>query len=270
MGQTHVTNRHSNSYSSIKEPDGITVSQESGFHAPSVFMQVGQMKKIHTLRLSAKLFSATINRTYLRTSVTLAILAVTSSPLSAHAQDKPSARFKFAPQYYPLEQPRLPRANYGSNVHFPQRNLQSVTSVKAGSVPNVNSMLGFNPSFIAQSTNTNVAWQSPALPVIPVQQPVRSAQPHSLPAFKGPRSISPQSAKPSVSKTISAQLLSSRKQPALNAKQMNSSSKPQRRPANPTKILKYDNGMFDPSSTHPGLYSQDSHATTTLSGKVLR
>jgi len=230
------------------------------------------MKKIHTSRLiSAKTLSTIIRHTYFKTSVALAVVALASSAPSAHAQDKPSARFKFAPQYYPLEQARYPRTHYGTYVHFPERNLQTPTSVKAGSVPNVNSLFGFNPSFMVQSANTNVAWQSPALPVIPVQQPVYTANTQSLPAPTAPRSSSIQSEKPVVSKTVSAKLSPSRKQPALNAKPMNSSRQPNhQRPSKPAKILKYDSGMFDPSSTHPGLYSNDSHATTTLSGKVLR
>lgn len=244
--------------------------EECDFHTPSVFMQVGHMKKIHSLRSNtAKLLSIVIRHTYLKTSVALAVVAFASSAPSAYAQDRPSARFKFAPQYYPLEQPRFPRANYGSNVHFPESNRQTPTSVKAGSVPNVNSLFGFNPSFMVQSANTNVAWQNPALPVIPVQQSVYTAHTQSLPT--APRSSSLQNEKPVVSKTVSAKLSPSRKQPALNAKPTNSSRQPyHQRPSKPAKILNYDNGMFDPSSTHPGLYSIDTHATTTLSGKVLR
>jgi hypothetical protein len=230
------------------------------------------MKKIHSLLSNTAKFQSTVIRhTYLKTSVAIAVLTIASSAPSVHAQDKPSARFKFAPQYYPQEQARYPRTHYGTNVHFPERNLQTPTSVKAGSVPNVNSLFGFNPSFMVQSANTNVAWQNPALPVIPVQKPGYAAHNQSLPEPRAPRSSVRQSEKPVVSKTASAGVSPSRKQPGLNSKPTNSSRQPNdQRPAKPAKILKYDNGMFDPGSTHPGLYNTDSHATTSLSGKILR
>lgn len=217
------------------------------------------------ISVSAKLFRGT----NLKLSVAIATIALCSTS-PAHAADPQGARFKFAPQYYPLEQPRFPKARYGTDVHFPACNQPTNTSVRAGSVPNVHSILGINPSFIGQSRNTNVAWQTPAPHAIPAKQLTFNAQPPSLSAPTARLAQPDYESKSFATNKVSARLSSPAGKHSFAAKPSGApNNTAHRQRAKARKILKYDNGMFDPSSTNPALYVSNSRATTSLSGKVL-
>lgn len=225
------------------------------------------MNTLIPTRLIAKILSIILRHSNLNTGVAIAVIAIASATPAA-AADPQGARFKFAPTYYKLEEPRMPRTHYGTTVRFPEQNQQSITSVKSGNVPNVQSLLGFNPNFIAPTTNTNVAWHNPAPHVVPQ---VNVPHPQSLTAPTAQIAPSSHGMKPLAMQQVSARLVPPRSKPGLTVKQKTSSSKAvHQHSVRPAKVLKYDNGgMFDPSSTHPGLYASNSHATTSLSGKIL-
>jgi hypothetical protein len=211
------------------------------------------------------------------------ILGVISSSEPASAQ---GARFRFAPQTYPLEQPRVPRANYGTNVHFPApRNLSTVQS---GAVPNISTLFGFNPNFMAPSNQTHVAWNNSAPPVVPPQ--ARNAPRQYALTAPGSvrenldfgsiplaRKVPKQSNFPPRElerRTTATQHVSARlSSPAWSKSAVQKSvakraSNP--RPAKPKQILHYDNSIFDATATNPTNFSSGLRTRAEVNGHVIR
>jgi len=80
--------------------------------------------------------------------ITLAFITLAAGLASMQAADAQGARFKYAPQYYKLEETRTPKSNhYSGPAH----------SVKSGAVPHGMSHLGIDPAMLAKKAAPSVA-----------------------------------------------------------------------------------------------------------------
>lgn len=212
-------------------------------------------------------------------ALTLSIISVAAAVAAsapAQAQEGPQAggaRWHFAPNYYKIEQPNLPR---GYNAPAP-------ANVRSGAVPG-KSMLGLDPGYLAKApapmpaplvrNTTSVAAvplkSSPleafqkafGKPISAAPTPMIASAPQSLPPI-------PAAAAPSASRSVSARPIHRspiRATSGLNGKLLT----PQHRPAPAQAVANYGSFGFTPGPMVPTSGSTGSGASTSVSAKLYR
>jgi hypothetical protein len=137
-------------------------------------------------------------------TILIASASFSLQPASAQQRQERGARFPFAPNIWKLEEPRIPKENYGMSGHPMRSDLD-------GKVPHGPSFLGFDPQLLARPvvrpiapvTRTQVAMRPGVAPTQNVTSPFKQsfgapaappemAQPNSLPNAAKPAAL-PQS-----------------------------------------------------------------------------
>lgn len=217
---------------------------------------------------------------------TIAIIA-SSSVQAAYANDRPGARFTFAPTIYKLEQARMP-AGYGAPAANPHQ-------VSHGVAPKGMSALGLSPEMLAarpaprgprvapiaqQSVNSTLGFGNPVPflnPFAPVANKGQFGQPLNVPPVVA--ALPPQAAKPQVAQArpIAPVTASSNVSGRINVPRRSSNNSVSGRLAKPARALAARQGSPIQSYGNNFGYTAGSTAptgsgyttNTNVSGRVL-
>jgi hypothetical protein len=189
-------------------------------------------------------------------------------------------RFKYAPNIFPLEQPRVPQNDVSTGG-------KPVHPAMEGKVPHGPSFLGVDPNFLRPApaprqvqTHTQVAMHPSPVSInspfrssfgAPEAPPPQAAQPKMLPSFGSPSAL-PQS---SSNKAVAGKLMPHKSQPVSANRSVAGKLLPRRHPAGqPASALAlkpiesygfgYTPGRYMPVSSSSGMSTR-----TSLSGRIL-
>lgn len=182
----------------------------------------------------------------------LALSAILLSVNPANAQGK-SARFDFAPQYYKLEEPKVPTMTH---------------SVQHGSVPKGSNYLGIDPSMLPKKAQEQVAAR-PAFTTVTPKIEFNSAfgQPAIPPAEVKPMMAQAKS-KPLTARPVIAHR--GHHTTSVNAKLMKKKA-PSALDATPAQLASYDKNVgYAPGTYLPTTASDGYQRNANVHGKILK
>jgi hypothetical protein len=192
-------------------------------------------------------------------------------------------RWKFAPNIYKLEQPRIPQEDYSMGG-------KPVRPAMEGKVPHGPSFLGVDPQFLRPApvqrpatTSTQAALRHPSVAPISINSPFRpnfgapsapplAALPKMLPSFGTPSALPQTSA--NANKSVAGKLMPRKSQPVLAAhRSVAGRLLPRKQPAaavalTPTQA--YPKGFgYLPGFNLPSSASSGMSSSSNVSGKLL-